>query len=84
VTIPTNDWKVAVVVPAGTLPSAINESARVIAVDMPNVNGIKNADWQMYRTTVKNIEQSTGYDLLSSLPANVQNALETKVDNINN
>ena len=84
VTIPTNDWKVAVVVPAGTPVSAINESARVIAVDMPNVVGIKNADWQMYRTTVKNIEQSTGYNLLSNLPANVQNALETKVDTINN
>lgn len=84
VTIPTNDWKIAVVVPAGTPASAINENARVIAVDMPNVNGIKNADWQMYRTTVRQIEQATGYNLLSALPQNVQNALETKVDNINN
>jgi endonuclease G len=84
VTIPTNNWKVAVVVPAGTPPSAVNESARVIAVDMPNVKGIMNADWQMYRTTARQIEQTTGYNLLSALPANVQNALETKIDNINN
>jgi endonuclease G, mitochondrial len=84
VTIPSNDWKVAVVVPAGTPVSAINENARVIAVDMPNVVGIKNADWQIYRTTVRDIEKATGYNLLSSLPQNVQNALETKVDNINN
>ncbi|HEX8286620.1 MAG TPA: DNA/RNA non-specific endonuclease [Pyrinomonadaceae bacterium] len=83
VSIPTNDWKVAVVVPAGTPLSAINENTRVIAVDMPNIKGIKNADWQMYRTTVRHIEQNTGLNLLSNLPQNVQNALETKVDNIN-
>jgi len=84
VAIPTNDWKVAVVVPAGTSVSAINGNARVIAVDMPNVNGIKNADWQVYRTTVREIEKSTGYNLLSALPQNVQDAIETKVDTINN
>ena len=84
VSIPTNDWKVAVVVPAGTPVSAIGGNARVIAVDMPNVNGIKNADWQVYRTTVREIEKATGYNLLSALPQNVQNALETKVDTVNN
>jgi endonuclease G, mitochondrial len=84
VTIPSNDWKVAVVVPAGTPANAINENARVIAVDMPNVKGILNADWQVYRTTIREIEKSTGYNLLSNLPQNVQDVLETKVDNINN
>lgn len=85
VTIPTNNWKVAVAVPAGSsLPSALNENTRVIAVDMPNVKGIKNADWQTYRTTIRDIEQKTGYNLLSNLPQNLQNALETKKDNIDN
>ena len=84
VTIPANNWKVAVVVPAGTPTSAINETTRVIAVDMPNVKGIKTAEWQVYRTTVRAIEKSTGYNLFSSLPQNVQDALETKPDNINN
>jgi len=83
VTIPSNDWKVAVVVPAGTPPSSINQNARVIAVDMPNVRGILNADWQTYRTTVRAIEKSTGYNLLSALPQNVQDALETRTDNVN-
>ncbi len=84
VTIPTNNWKIAVVVPAGTPVSAVNEKTRVIAVDMPNVKGIMKADWQVYRTTVRQIEQNTGYNLLSTLPQNVQDALETKPDNINN
>jgi endonuclease G len=84
VSIPTNDWKIAVVVPAGTQVSAIDETARVIAVDMPNVKGILRADWQVYRTTVRQIEQNTGYNLLSTLPQNIQDALETKIDAINN
>lgn len=83
VSIPTNSWKIAVVVPSGVPPSAINENTRVIAVDMPNVKGIKNADWQIYRTSVRQIEQNTGYDFFSNLPPNVQNALETKIDNVN-
>ena len=85
VIIPANDWKVALVVPSGApVPSAVNENTRVIAVDMPNVNGILRADWQMYRTTVRAIEQRTGYNLLSNLPQNVQEVLENKADNIDN
>jgi endonuclease G, mitochondrial len=85
VTIPTNSWKIAVAVPAGApVPDAVTADTRVIAVDMPNVKGIKNADWQVYRTTVRDIEQKTGYNFLSNLPQNLQDALETKKDNINN
>ncbi len=84
VTIPSNSWKIAVAVPAGADLSAVNESTRVIAVDMPNVKGIKNADWQVYRTTVRAIEQSTGDNFFSNLPQNLQDALENKKDNINN
>lgn len=82
VTVPTNTWKIAVVVPAGMSVSAIDEDTRVIAVDMPNVKGIKNADWHTYRTTVREIEKKTGYDFLSSLPKNLQDALENKKDTI--
>jgi endonuclease G len=82
VTVPANNWKVAIVVPAGSDISAVKESNRVIAVDMPNVKGIKNADWQMYRTTIREIEQKTNLNLLSNLPKNVQDVLETKKDNV--
>ena len=81
VSIPTNSWKIAVAVPAGQPVSSANANTRVVAVDMPNINGIKNADWQIYRTTVRQIEQNTGYNFLSNLPQNIQDALETKVDN---
>ena len=84
ISIPTNSWKIAVAVPAGAPVSSVNENTRVIAVDMPNVKGIRNADWQLYRTTVRQIEQNTGYNFLSNLPQNVQDTLETKVDSVNN
>jgi hypothetical protein len=66
-------------VPAGAPLSSVNRNTRVIAVDMPNVKGILRADWQMYRTSVRQIEQSTGYNLLSSLPPEVQDSLEPKL-----
>lgn len=84
ITIPANSWKIAVAVPAGAPISAVNENTRVIAVDMPNVKGIKNADWQIYRTNVRAIEQKTGYNFFSNLPPPLQDALETKIDNVNN
>lgn len=83
VTVPTYTWKIAVVVPAGSAISAIDEDTRIIAVDMPNVNGIKNAEWQTYRTTAREIEKKTGFNFLSALPQNLQDALENKKDNIN-
>lgn len=83
ITIPANTWKIAVAVPAGSRIDAINENTRVIAVDMPNVKGIKNADWQIYRTTVRDLEQKTGYNFFSNLPQNLQDKLENKKDNIN-
>ncbi|GIU82336.1 MAG: DNA/RNA non-specific endonuclease [Acidobacteria bacterium] len=81
ITIPTNFWKIAVVLPTGSSPSSINERTRIIAVDMPNVKGIKDDDWFTYRTTVRDIEQKTGYNFFSNLPQNLQEMLETKTDN---
>lgn len=83
VTIPSNTWKIAVVVPAGADPSAINENTRVIAVDMPNVKGIKNADWQIYRTTARDLEQKTGYNFFSALAQDLQDKIENKKDTVN-
>ena len=84
VTVPTNTWKIVVALPAGSDISAASANTRVIAVDMPNVNGIKNADWETYRTTVKDIEQKTGDKFFTNLPQDLQNKLKSKVDTINN
>jgi endonuclease G len=83
VVVPSNIWKVIVVLPAGNNDlSRITSSTRVIAVNTPNINTI-NSDWTQYITTVKDIENATGYTLLSNLPAAVRTALETKKDSGN-
>lgn len=81
VTIPTNCWKIIAAVPEGAPVSVINDKTHVIAVDMPNAVGIASDDWRKYRTTTRQIEQRTGYNFLSNLPQNVQDALETRTDN---
>ncbi len=81
ITVPTNCWKIIVAVPQGASPSSINADTHLIAVDMPNVTGIAGEDWRKFRTTVRSIEQKTGYNFLSNLPQNLQDALETRMEN---
>lgn len=80
VTVPSNIWKVMVVLPEGSDDlGRINTSIRVIAVDTPNKNSVE-PDWGIYRTSVDAIERATGYDLLSALPDDVEKVLEARVD----
>lgn len=79
-TVPSNCWKVLVVLPVGSNDVArITASTRVIAMNTPNTNSLSSS-WGSYRTSVDAIEAATGYDLLSAVPVNVQNALEAKTD----
>lgn len=82
ITIPANIYKVILVVPAGTSAANVSTSARVIAVRMPNITGIRNADWRSYRVSVDTVEAETGYNFLSSVPASVQSVIEARVDNL--
>lgn len=82
VNVPSNVWKIAVIIPAGDNDiSRVSASTRVIAVNTPNVNSI-DPDWTKYVVTVRDIEKATGYNLLSALPQSVQDAIETKKDNV--
>lgn len=81
VVVPTNYWKVILILPDGIENAAnIGSDARVIAVDMPNRNGIKGENWRKYRTTVRRIEEKTGLNFFSNLPANIQDVLKSKQD----
>lgn len=79
IAVPAQVWKV-VVVNEGFGGASLSGDSRVIAVIMPNQQGIENQDWRDFRTSVKEIEALTGYDLLSNLPPELQAELETKVD----
>jgi endonuclease G len=58
----------------------INRQTRVIAVDMPNDEGLSNKSWRDYLTTVDAIEAVTGYDFLSKVSERIQNTVEARKD----
>jgi endonuclease G, mitochondrial len=78
IAVPAQTWKVVVVGQPGQVD--YTRKTRVIAVLMPNRQGIEAQDWREFRTSVREIEALTGYDLLSALPAEVQAELEVNVD----
>jgi hypothetical protein len=85
VAIPDSTWKVALIGPRnGGNPFTRGDvqtwddlaGLTILAVNMPNVAGVRNDPWAKYLTTVNKIEEATGYDFLSLLPVAFQNALE--------
>lgn len=80
VSVPTNSWKIIVGVPRGKDISVIDEKSLTIAVDIPNEIDLVDNDWRKYRTTIRSIEQRTGYNFLSTLPQNLQDKLENRLE----
>jgi endonuclease G, mitochondrial len=79
VAVPKWTWKVAVVFDrVGMSLADITTETRVIAVKMPNEQGIKEHSWQEFVTTIDEIEKLTDYDLLSNVAPATQTALEAK------
>ncbi len=82
INVPTHVWKIIVILPNGTNDlTRIKSETRIIAVVMPNINSI-GSNWRDYRTNVKAIEASTGYNFLSNLSSDIKNSLAQKVDNL--
>ena len=80
VSVPTQTWKVIVVLPSGTNDvSRVTGSTRAIAVIMPNSGSI-NSDWRTYRVSVDSVEALTGYDFFSNVADSAENAIEALVD----
>ncbi|HEX6279131.1 MAG TPA: DNA/RNA non-specific endonuclease [Pyrinomonadaceae bacterium] len=82
ITVPTNCWKIAMFLPRGTDPAELSERTRIIAVDMPNAEGIEKTGWQRYRTTIRAVEEKTGLDFFSARPQALQDAVETRMETV--
>lgn len=79
--VPAALWKVIVVLPMGSNDvQRIDGQTRVIAVWMPNTNAVGDQKWADYRISVDDIEQQTGYDLLSNVPDTVEQVIESGAD----
>ncbi|MEH2272276.1 MAG: DNA/RNA non-specific endonuclease [Nostoc sp.] len=82
VQVPNRVWKVIVVNDPGAGASGVTTNTRVISVNMPNTQGIRNNDWKTYRVSVDSIEVQTGFNLLSNVSTSVQSVIESRVDNL--
>lgn len=79
IAIPDSFFKIVVMLNREESLSSISDSTKIIAVVMPNKNGIKNDPWSNYLSTVRRIEYSTGYNFLSNVSKQIQEVIENKV-----
>jgi endonuclease G, mitochondrial len=85
VVVPSDCWKVAVVVPEDGATddlAKISMGTRVIVVDMPNDDSSVGEAWAQYRTNAAVIEQKTGYHFFDKLRPDIAQALRQKVDDV--
>jgi endonuclease G len=82
VLIPSYTWKIAVVVTNGTdmAVDRITTLTRVIAVNVPNIAGIRSIPWTNYLVSVNQIQTNTGFTFFTALPAYVASILRAKID----
>jgi DNA/RNA endonuclease G (NUC1) len=81
IVIPERMWKVAVILPRDEGLSDVDSyrDVEVIAVIMPNAPGIRNENWESFKTTVDAVEALSGYDLLALLPDPIEIAVESGI-----
>lgn len=77
VAIPRWNWKVIVILDKPN--DQITEKTRVIAVRMPNSKAVGD-NWRKYQVPVDDIESKTKLDLLSNLPKEIQDQLESRLN----
>jgi DNA/RNA endonuclease G (NUC1) len=79
IVIPETMWKVALILARdhGLADVHSYRDVEVVAVIMPNTPGIRNDNWENYKTTVDAVEALSGYDLLALLPDPIEIAVES-------
>jgi DNA/RNA endonuclease G (NUC1) len=79
IVIPASTWKVAVIMPRdqGLADIHTYQDLEVLAVNMPNDPGVRNVNWETYKTTVDAVEALSGYDLLALLRDDIEIAVES-------
>ena len=74
VAVPRASFKVIV---AALDPGAVRADTPTLAVVMPNEKSVKLEPYTAFVTTIRSVEESSGYDLDSLVPREIQDALET-------
>lgn len=81
ITVPAKNWKVIMVLNAGSGddPRKVSRATRLIAVIMPNDMSVGD-DWAPYRVPIADVEKLTGYRFFDRVPAAIIDPLKKKVD----
>lgn len=82
--VPSFIWKIVLILPNGENDiQRCNKNTRVIAILTPNSEEVQSK-WYNYKVKVRDLETITGFNFFNNLPIDVQNEIETKIDNIVN
>ncbi len=82
IAVPSAEYKIIVVLEDGQDVDDVTANTHVIAVIMPNTATVKSKPWTSYLVTVDEVEERTGYDFLSAVPDDVEDALEGRAANV--
>lgn len=83
IVVPQYTWKVVLVLLNGNDDvNRVSKTTRTIGIWMPNNQTVSSLPWYKYRVSVDFIEGKTGFDFFSSVPKEIQDAIEAKVDAI--
>lgn len=77
--VPESSFKVIVVLEPGEGASAVTASTQTIAAIMPNDASVKRRPYADFTTTIRSIEEKSGYDFEPELPRALQDVLEARV-----
>jgi len=80
--IPGYTWKVAVIVPtgSGTALSRLTATNRVIAINVPNIAGIRTTPWTNFVTSVNALQTTTGFTFFTAVASGIAEVLRARVD----
>ncbi len=83
IAIPDSCFKIIAILERGQTHLDITPSTPIIAVMMPNDFDVKFHPWEDFKTTVRQIENSTGIDFFTALPQSLQDAIEDVKTGVN-
>jgi len=79
IAVPDSCWKkIVVVLEKGQSLKDVTAKTIVYSVMMPNIAGIRSDSWDKYKTTIRKIEYSTGYDFLGLVSKPIRDILDNK------
>jgi DNA/RNA endonuclease G (NUC1) len=80
--VPGHTWKIVVVVPngPGSFLSRNTAATRIIAVNIPNIAGVRHDPWKKYEVSVNQLEGLTGLKFFTAVAPAVARGLKAQID----